>query len=157
MTNLERPRAAHVVFIRASAERVWEALTSPTLSQQFFFSRRLESDWKKGSPWTAYLPDDKGVDTIGVVLESDPPKRLVVTWHVQWLEEARALGEAIVSYEIEPAGDGIVKLRVTEEMSPETPQKFRDGGREGWGAILSSLKSLLETGRALDIQMKPPA
>lgn len=156
MTKAERPLAVHVVFIRTTAERIWQALTSEELSQEYFFGRRLESDWKKGSRWTAYLPDDKGVDTIGEVLESDPPRRLVVTWHVQWLEEARALGAAIVSYDIEPAGDGIVKLRVTEEMSPETPQKYRDGGHEGWAAILSSLKSLLETGKALDIRMEPP-
>jgi uncharacterized protein YndB with AHSA1/START domain len=155
-TNNEKPRAVHVTFIRASAEQVWNALTSEQLSSQYFFGRRLESDWKKGSRWTAYLPDNAGVDTTGEVIESDPPRRLVVTWHVQWLEEARKLGPALVSYEIEPAGEGVVKLRIIEEMSPETPQKFRDGGREGWGAILASLKSMLETGQALDIRMEPP-
>jgi uncharacterized protein YndB with AHSA1/START domain len=90
------------------------------------------------------------------VLESDPPRRLVVTWHVQWLEEARALGEAIVAYDIEPAGDGVVKLTVTEQISPNTPQKYIEGGRQGWSAILSSLKSLLETGEPLTIRMEPP-
>lgn len=156
MAKTERPRSVHVVFIRASAEAVWDALTSSALSQKFFFGRRLESEWKVGSRWTAYLPDSDDVDTIGVVLESQPPNRLVVTWHVQWLEEARALGEAIVAYDIEPAGDGVVKLTVTEQASPATPEKFIEGGRQGWAAILSSLKSLLETGEALTIRMGPP-
>jgi uncharacterized protein YndB with AHSA1/START domain len=156
MTKSDRPVLVHVVFIRAPAEAVWEALTSSELSPRYFFGRRLESDWKKGSPWTAYLPNDEGVDTIGVVLESDPPRRLVVTWHVQWLEEARALGEAIVAYDIEPAGEGVVKLTVTEQTSPNTPRKYIEGGRQGWAAILCSLKSLLETGEALGIKMEPP-
>jgi uncharacterized protein YndB with AHSA1/START domain len=156
MPTNERPVLVHVVFVRARAEAVWEALTSSALSPKYFFGRRLESDWEKGSPWTAYLPNDEGVDTIGVVLESDPPRRLVVTWHVQWLEEARALGEAIVAYDIEPAGEGIVKLTVTEQAPPDTPRKYIDGGRQGWAAILSSLKSLLETGEALGIVMGPP-
>jgi uncharacterized protein YndB with AHSA1/START domain len=156
MTKSERPRAVHVVFIRAPAERVWQALTSSELSQKFFFARRLESDWRVGSRWTAYLPGGERVDTTGVVLESEPPRRLVVTWHVQWLEEARALGEAIVSYDIEPAGESVVKLTVTEQIPPDTPQKYLEGGRQGWAAILSSLKSLMETGEALAIHLAPP-
>ena len=156
MTKSERPRSVHVIFIRASAEQVWAALTSSELSRKFFFGRSLESDWKVGSRWTAYLPDSDVVDTTGVVIESKPPTRLVVTWHVQWLEEARALGEAIVAYDIEPAGADIVKLTVTEQVSPATPQKFIEGGRQGWAAILSSLKSLIETGEPLTIKMEPP-
>jgi uncharacterized protein YndB with AHSA1/START domain len=148
--------AVYTVFIRASAAAVWSALTSETESARYFFGRTLRSTWRVGDTWTAYLPDNAGVDTTGVVLEADPPRRLVVTWHVQWLEEARALGEAIVAYEIAPAGERVVKLQVSEWRPEGVPEKYVEGGRQGWAAILSSLKSLLETGEALAIQMKPP-
>ncbi len=151
-----KPSSVHAIFIRSPAERVWSALTSKAEAPRYFFGRIVKSTWKVGEAWTAYLPDDGGVDTTGVVLEADPPRRLVVTWRVQWLEEARALGEAIVAYEIEPAGDGVVKLQVSEWRPAGVPQKYVDAGAIGWAAILSSLKSLLETGDALTIRMAPP-
>jgi uncharacterized protein YndB with AHSA1/START domain len=145
----------HAIFIRATAERVWSALTSEADAPRYFFGRTLKSTWRVGDAWTAYLPEG-GVDTNGVVLEVDRPRRLVITWHVQWLEEARALGEAVVAYDIEAAGDGIVKLSVSEWRPDGVPQKYKEAGASGWAAILSSLKSLLETGEALTIRMAPP-
>jgi uncharacterized protein YndB with AHSA1/START domain len=150
-----KPNFVHAIFIRATAERVWAALTSEADAPRYFFGRTLKSTWKVGDAWTAYLPEG-GVDTTGVVLEADAPRRLVVTWHVQWLEEARALGEAVVAYEIAPAGSDVVKLQVSEWRPPGTPQKYVEAGASGWAAILSSLKSLLETGDALTIRMAPP-
>jgi uncharacterized protein YndB with AHSA1/START domain len=144
------------MYIRAPAERVWTALTSEADTARFFFGRVIKSDWREGSPWTAYLPDGAGIDTIGVVLEADRPRRLVFTWHVQWIEEARALGESVIAYEIEPAGEDVVRLTVKEWLPPGAPRKFIEGGQQGWAIIMSSLKSLLETGEPIIVKMEPP-
>ncbi|MBI2487128.1 MAG: SRPBCC domain-containing protein [Deltaproteobacteria bacterium] len=83
------------------------------------------------------------------MLECDPPRRLSVTWHLEWLEEYRHnLPEAIVTFELDPLGD-VVRLTMSEFHPEPIEDKYLEGGRRGWPLILSGLKSLLETGRAL--------
>jgi len=147
------PDVVYNIFIRTTPQKVWEALTQSAFTTKFFFGRTVESDWKKGSPWRLLFPDGR-VDVEGEVLESDPPRLLKVTWRVDWLEEPRP-GPALVSYEIQEHGE-IVQLTMTQHTDSTIPRKYVKAGQMGWGAILSSLKSLLETGEALDIQMKPP-
>ncbi len=89
------------------------------------------------------------------MLECDPPRRLVLSWRVEWLEEFRKLPEAVVTFDIEPAGEA-VRLTVTQLTAP-IDEKYLEGGRQGWPAILSGLKSLLESGRPLKIAMSPGA
>ena len=89
------------------------------------------------------------------MLECAPPKRLKLSWRVDWLEETRALEPAIVSYDIEPIGD-VVKLTLTQHNDGPVPKKFVEAGKQGWALILSSLKSLLETGAAIKVKMTPP-
>jgi uncharacterized protein YndB with AHSA1/START domain len=148
------PDLVYVTFIRSTPQKVWDALTQSAFTRQFFFGRSIESDWKQGSHWRLVMEDGR-TDVEGEVLESDPPRRLGVSWRVDWLEEARALEPAIVTYDIEQAGDA-VKLTLTQHNSGPVPRKFIDAGKQGWAAILSSLKSLLETGQPLVIRMKTP-
>jgi len=148
------PDLVYVMFIRSTPQKVWDALTQSAFTTQFFFGRTIESDWKQGSPWRLVMEDGR-TDVEGEVLESDPPRRLQVSWRVDWIEEARALAPAIVTYDIEQAGDA-VKLTLTQHNPGPVPRKFVDAGKQGWAAILSSLKSLLETGQPLVIRMKPP-
>lgn len=147
------PDVVYNIFIRTTPQKVWEALTQSAFTTKFFFGRTVESDWKKGSPWRLLFPDGR-VDVEGEVLESDPPRLLKVTWRVDWLEEPRP-GPALISYEIQEHGE-IVQLTMTQHTDSTIPRKYVKAGQMGWGAILSSLKSMLETGEALDIQMKPP-
>jgi hypothetical protein len=74
---------------------------------------------------------------------------------VEGMPDFRELPECLVTYDIEPAG-GAVKLTMTEAHSWKIPDEILAGGRAGWPAILSSLKSVLETGRPLDIKVEPP-
>lgn len=148
------PDLVYITFIRATPQRVWDALTQSAFTTQFFFGRTVESDWRQGSRWRLLMPDGK-VDVEGVVLESDPPRRLKVNWRVDWIEEARDLEPVIVTYDIEQMGD-MVKLTLTQHNDGPMPRKFVESGKLGWAAILSSLKSLLETGAPLDIRMEPP-
>ena len=87
------PDLIYVIFIRATAQQVWDALTQSDFTSRYFFGRTIESDWKVGSPWRLIMPDGK-TDIEGEVLESDPPRRLKVTWRVEWLDEARQLKPA---------------------------------------------------------------
>jgi uncharacterized protein YndB with AHSA1/START domain len=153
MSKLTTESTVYVIYIAAAPERVWHALTSSQFTKQYFFGRSVESDWKQGSPWILRMPDG-GVDVKGVVRESDPPRRLVVTWNVDWIEPKPP--ECIVTYEIEPVGENLVRLTMMEAHPTPIPAHFLEGGRKGWPMILSGLKSLLETGRALAILVPQP-
>jgi uncharacterized protein YndB with AHSA1/START domain len=147
------PDVVYNIFIRTTPQKVWDALTQSAFTTKFFFGRTVESDWKQGSSWKLLFPDGR-TDVEGEVLESDPPKLLRVTWRVDWLDEPKP-GPALITYEIQEHGE-IVQLTMTQHTDSTIPRKYVKAGQMGWGAILSSLKSLLETGQALDIRMEPP-
>ena len=90
------------------------------------------------------------------MIECDPPKKLTVTWNVNWPALVEKLGPTLVTYEIEQTGDA-VKLTMLQSHDRPISDDILSGGRQGWPAILSSLKSLLETGSAMAIKMAPPA
>src|SRR5262245_13357553 len=125
------PDLVYVFFIKATPQRVWDALTQSAFTEKFFFGRTVESDWKKGSPWRMLKPDGT-LDIDGEVLESDAPRRLKVSWRIPWIEEA--LEPAIITYDIEAAGDA-VKLTLTQHNAGPAPRKFVESGKLGWAAI----------------------
>jgi uncharacterized protein YndB with AHSA1/START domain len=143
----DKPSSVFVTYIVTTAERLWESLTSGQITQQYFFGRRMESDWKVGSPFKLVMEDGR-IDSQGKILECDPPRRLAVTWHVEWMEEFRHLPEAIVTFQIDPLGN-VVRLTVSEFHPEGIDPKYVEGGRRGWPVVLSGLKTLLETGRPL--------
>jgi uncharacterized protein YndB with AHSA1/START domain len=149
------PKIVYVAYIASTPEKVWEALTSSEFTRQFFFSRTVEIEPKVGGNFAMRMPDGK-YDIKGEVIEWDPPRRLSVTWGVAF-EEFRELPESLVTYEIEPMGPS-VKLTVTEAHRWDVPDAILAGGRQGWPFLLSSLKSLLETGKPIEISVKmgPP-
>lgn len=148
------PDLIYIMYIRAGAKRVWDALTQSEFTRQFFFGRTVESDWKQGSRWRLVMADGK-TDVDGEVLESDPPRRLKLSWTVQWHHETRDLKPAIITYDLEETGE-VTKLIMTQHNEGPTPQKLVEAGKQGWSLILSSLKSLLETGEAIIVEMKLP-
>ena len=101
------------------------------------------------APSLLRLPDGR-INVSGKVVAFDPPRKLSVTWHVEWPEAFSKLPECLVTYEIVQAG-GSVRLTMTESHSWDVPEAILSGGRMGWPAILCSLKSLLETGKPLSI------
>ncbi len=141
------PDTVYVNYIAASPEKVWTALTDAAFTVQYFFGRRIESDWKVGST-VLYLKEDGRVDVQGRILVCDEPRLLSYTWRVMWLDEYRGLPEAIVTFQIDPLGD-VVRLTMTESHPTAIDDKYLEGGRRGWPVILSGLKTLLETGRPL--------
>jgi len=150
-----KPATVYTIYIAASAERVWQSLTSAELNRQYFFGNAVEIEQKVGGSYILRQPDG-AVHVSGEVVECDPPRKLTVTFNVDWPALIDKLGQTLVSYEIEPAGDA-VRLTMTEWHDRPLSDDILSGGRQGWPAILSSLKSLLETGKPLSVQMAPPA
>jgi uncharacterized protein YndB with AHSA1/START domain len=150
-----KPATVYTIYIAASAEKVWEALTSAKFSRQYFFGNAVEIEQKVGGSYIVRQSD--GARHIsGEVVECDPPRKLAFTFNVNWPALIEKLGPTLVSYEIEPAGD-TVRLTMTESHDRPLSDDILSGGRQGWPAILSSLKTLLETGKPLQVRMAPPA
>jgi uncharacterized protein YndB with AHSA1/START domain len=153
------PHTSYITWIAATPEQIWNALTDGAMSKKYFFGLRIESDWTVGSHWTLWKADGR-VDCAGTVLESVPGKRLAMTWRVEWIEEMRNLPETLVTYDLDRIG-GSVRLTLGEYHQGEIDEKMLAGGRAGWPAILSGLKTLVETGKELpgiemDKLMAPP-
>jgi len=149
-----KPAIVYTIYIASTPEQVWEALTSPEFSRKYFFGNTVEVELKVGGAYIVRQPDGK-LHISGEVIECDPPRKLAFTFNVNWPALIDKLGATLVSYEIEPAGDA-VRLTMTESHDRPLSDDILSGGRAGWPAILSSLKSLLETGEALAIKMAPP-
>jgi uncharacterized protein YndB with AHSA1/START domain len=150
-----KPKFVYVIYIRTTAEKLWEALIKPEFTRQYWAETWQESDWKVGSPWRIMLPDGRVADS-GQIAEIDPPKRLVLTWRNEFKPELTEEGYSRLTYVIEQQGD-MVKLLLTHEMERSIEHsKFIDAVSNGWPAILSSLKSLLETGAPLEATRKWP-
>jgi uncharacterized protein YndB with AHSA1/START domain len=144
------PKTVYVTYIATTPEKVWEALTSTAFTSRYF-NRDVEIEPRVGGAFAMRLPDG-GYDIRGRVIEWDPLRRLSMTWAVDF-EEFRELPESLVTYEIEPMGPS-VRLTMTEAHQWEVPDTILAGGRQGWPYILSSLKSVLETGKPIAIS--PP-
>jgi uncharacterized protein YndB with AHSA1/START domain len=144
---MEKPSSVFVTYILTTPDKLWEALTNSGSTEQSFLGQRMESDWTVGSTWKLLMEDGR-IDSQGTVLESDPPRRLCISWRVEWVEEYRNLPESKLTFQIDPLGE-VVRLTVSEFHHPSIDEKHIEGGRRGWPVVLSSLKSLLETGRPL--------
>lgn len=149
-----RPLTVYTIYIASTAEKVWEALTSAEFSRTYFFGNSVDVEPRVGGAFIVRTPDG-ALHISGEVLEYDPPRRLSVTFNVNWPELIEKLGPTLVTYEIEPAGDA-VRLTMSEGHDRPLSDDILSGGRQGWPAILSSLKSVLETGKPLAVKMAPP-
>jgi|SRR6185437_736354 uncharacterized protein YndB with AHSA1/START domain len=149
-----KPKTVYVTYIAATPERVWRALTDPAFSRLYFFGFAVDVEPRQGGVFRLLYPDGR-THISGQVIEWSPPRRLSITWLVKGMKEFAELPECLVTYDIEPSGEA-VKLTMTEAHSWDVPESILSGGRAGWPAILSSLKSVLETGKPISIKMEPP-
>ena len=146
-----KPNTVYVTIIAATPEKVWQALTGAEFTKQYFGGQTVEVESKAGGSFVMRMPDGS-VNVKGEVVEWSPPRRFSCTWGFPQMPR---LPECLVTYDIEPLGDA-VKLTMTEAHSWDIPEALLSGGRQGWPAILSSLKSLLETGKPLAVKIEPP-
>lgn len=149
-----KPLTVYTIYIASTPDKVWEALTSAKFSKQYFFGNAVEVEPRPGGAFIVRTPDG-ALHISGEVLAYDPPRKLSVTFNVNWPELIEKLGPTLVTYEIEQVGDA-VRLTMSEGHDRPLSDDILSGGRTGWPAILSGLKSLLETGNAPQIKMSPP-
>ena len=137
----------YVIYIAATPEKVWKALLDGEMTRQYW-GRENVSDWKHGSKWEHRRFDAaRTVDLVGLVVECDPPRRLVLTW-AEPADAADKARHTRVAMDIEKVGD-MVRLTVThDEFKPGSDMLRKISN--GWPRVLSSLKSFLETGKPLN-------
>jgi uncharacterized protein YndB with AHSA1/START domain len=145
-TIMDKPKFVYVTYIASSPENIWNALIDPNITAKYWQHENV-SDWKPSSKWEHRRSGkDKTIDLVGKIIESSPPRRLVLTWAFP-ADEAREEKHTRVAFDIEPVR-GVSCLTVTHDrLAPGS--EMLEGITEGWPKVLSSLKSLLETGRPL--------
>ena len=141
---MSRTAFIYVTYITAKPDLVWKALIDPEFTKKYWQHDNV-SDWKPGSTWEHRPIDAPGVvHLVGQVVEFSPPRRLVLTWALP-ADAAKPEAHSRVTFDLEPVEE-MVRLTVThDELEPGSD--MHRGISEGWPRVLSSLKSLLETGK----------
>lgn len=156
---MEKTEFVYATFIRTTPEKLWEALTNGDFSEKYWFGFRIELELKAGGNVRIHPP--KGMEEhgqhAGKVLVCEPCRKLVYTWAQNDTPEIAKKRDGLsrVTYELTPMGQ-MVKFRLLHEnLLPDdvekNPSTFR-GVNNGWPAVISSLKSLLETGEPIAFQ-----
>jgi len=144
---MARSNFVYVTYIRTTPEKLWSALTDDVaFMKQYWFGTHCDSQWTDGSSWKMVSPDGSVTDD-GKIVESEPPRRLVIRWQHQKRPELKAEGESLCTIELEPSGTA-VKLSITHTIERE-PSNLIAAVSGGWPKIISNLKSLLETGSSV--------
>ncbi len=162
MTETGVATQVYRVYINATPQAIWDAITKPEWTERFGYGGRADYDLRPGGAFVGYTSaemrafgaPDVAVD--GEVVEADPPRRLVQTWRMLMDPDMAAEGFTRLTYEIEPADGGITKLTVTHDLTGAprlaalvSGELESTGARGGWAWVVSGLKTLLETGESL--------
>jgi uncharacterized protein YndB with AHSA1/START domain len=141
---MNKPELIYTTYIRTTPEKLWNAIINPEFTRQYWGGNENISDWKPGSKWVHATSDgDRAIRVIGKVVESVPPKRLVLTW----ADPAKEGDVSRVTFQIEPVEDEVRLDVIHGDFQPDSDMINRVSG--GWPRVLSSLKSFLETGKPL--------
>ena len=164
MTTTETLQTTQVyrVWIRATPQAIWDAITQPEWTDRYGYTGLAEYDLRPGGAFRIVAGEEmeshgfKGPMVDGEVIEADPPNKLVQTWRLLMDPQLEAEGFTRLTYEIEDTGEGVTRLTVTHDLegapglATMVSGALEDtGAGGGWGWILSDLKSLLETGQRL--------
>jgi uncharacterized protein YndB with AHSA1/START domain len=149
-TMTEQTTQVYSIFIRATPEQVWDGITKPEFTAQYFYGSRVDSSFEPGSPYRSLAGDGDQELTDGEVLESDPPRMLRHTWRALYDPETASEPHSRVTWEIEPQEGGVTKLTVVHDQLEASP-KTAVSVAGGWSYVLSGLKTVLETGKSLEV------
>ena len=160
-------KATHVyqVFIKAAPEAIWDAITKPEWTQRFGYGLRDEFELRPGGKYRGWANEGmkamgmSGVIVDGEVVESDPPRKLTITWRMAVDPEMAKEGWTRLTYEIVEGRDGVTRLSVIHDLTGTPGHAVMVAGDQqgpgmggGWLWILSDLKSLLERGTPMAAQ-----
>lgn len=141
---MAKPRLEYQAYVRTTPQKLWEAITSPELTRQYFYGLAVQSDWKPGSPIKHLFPDGKS-QIEGSVVEVEAPRKLVHTFATTGQSDAPTR----VTWELEPMGSVTLLTLTHDDFDGET-LTYQSVAR-GWNPVISGLKTLLETGTPLEI------
>lgn len=148
----------HEVYIKASAQAIWDVITKPEWTVKYAYQGRVEYDLRPGGAFRCYATQDMvamGIPEVaidGEVIESHPPHRLVQTYRFLFSDAMKSEGFTRITWEITATQSGFCRLTVTHDlegapiMAGLVSSPFSEMGAGGWTWILSDMKSLLETG-----------
>ena len=139
------PAQVYHVFIKATPEAIWEAITSPDWSERYFYGARITVT---PDAYTARGPDGSDWGDSRTI-EFDPPRRLVHGWNPRYDPALAHEPESRVTWEITPGEDGVCLLTVTHDHLEGASATAESVAGTGWMRVLSGLKTLLETGQPL--------
>jgi uncharacterized protein YndB with AHSA1/START domain len=137
------------VFIRSTPQAIWDAITKPEFTSKYFHGARVETTGRSGDAIRYYAPDGTTLWGDDVIIEADPPRKLVATWTAMWSEETAAEPSSRVTWEIEQREGGMCLLTVVHDQLDASPLTAEHVSGTGWMLVLSGLKTLLETGSPL--------
>jgi uncharacterized protein YndB with AHSA1/START domain len=143
---MERPQFVYVTYVATTIDKLWRALMDAEMTAKYWQHENI-SDWKPGSRWEhRESGKEHRLKLVGKVIECSPPRRLVLTW-ADPSDEAREEKHSRVTFDLESVR-GVVRLTVTHDLLDPGSEMLK-GISEGWPKVLSSLKSLLESGTPL--------
>lgn len=137
------------IFIKATPEEIWDAITKPEFSAKYFYGSRVETTGEKGASFRYFSPDGSELWGDETVWESDRPHRLVVGWRSLYDPSLADEPSSRVSWDIQPQDGGFCLLTVTHDQLENSPKTAADVAGTGWMMVLSGLKTVLETGAGL--------
>ena len=145
---MSKPDFVYMTVIAATPEEVWDGLTTAEFTRQYWHNTRVKSDYRAGSP-IEFLNEDDSVGVAGEILVANRPFELAYTW--QFIGEdspAKDDPPSRVTFVLEAIGSG-TRLTVTHDQLAEGSQTATMVSF-GWPHVLAGLKTLLETGKAVD-------
>ncbi len=163
MTETNVTTQVYRVYIKATPQAIWNAITQPEWSQKYGYGGSVEYDLRPGGAYRAHASEEflaHGAPEVvvdGEVVEADPPRKLVQTWRMLMDPEMVAEGFTRLTYEIDPLDDDVTRLTVIHDLAGAPRLQLllsgameAEGAGGGWNWVLSSLKTLLETGEPLE-------
>jgi len=146
-TESDTATQLYQLYIKATQDEVWKAITDPATVARFFFGQVREATYEVGGPLRMWSPDHSELWGDNVILECDPPRRLVHTWRSLYDPDMAAEPESRVTWEIEAQPGGFSKLTLIHDRLDASPKTA--ASVVGWSYVISNLKTVVETGEAL--------
>jgi DNA-binding transcriptional ArsR family regulator/uncharacterized protein YndB with AHSA1/START domain len=144
--TLDRPSHISQIFIRATPDRVWRAITESEFTIHYYYGSTVESEWRAGAPYRYAIGGEDAI--LGVILEADPPRRLVQTFDARWDDDVRRDAPSRLTWEIDEVMPGVCKVTTIHDEFPSRTATFEQVAG-GMSFVLSGLKSVLETGQPM--------
>jgi uncharacterized protein YndB with AHSA1/START domain/DNA-binding transcriptional ArsR family regulator len=145
--SIDRPSHISQIYIRATPAEVWRAITESEFTLQYYYGSTIESEWRAGATYRYAIAGNDAI--LGVIVEADPPRRLVQTFDARWDDDVARDAPSRLTWEIEEVTPGVSKVTTIHDEFPSRTATFEQVAG-GMTFILSGLKSVLETGRPME-------